>query len=159
MKTFGSMLVLLIVSAGSAVAADRPDALVMKHLDSKGTPYKVDKDNDFKVTVNLGDGRTQQVFVLSNTNVVRSIKVREIWTPGYRAADEQTIPVAIANRLLEHSNEVILGSWVKQKGGYGIFVIKVPADASADDLDSAIDTAASSADELEREFSGTTDEF
>jgi hypothetical protein len=48
---------------------------------------------------------------------------------------------------------------VKQKGGHGVYVIKVPANASANDLDSAIDTCAGSADKLEREFTGDKDEF
>jgi hypothetical protein len=147
------------VGAGAAWAADAPDPLVKRHLDAKDTPYKIDDDNDFAVTVDMGDGRTHQVYVISDTNAVGNLRVREIWATGYQSPDKRTIPVGVANRLLEHSHEVILGSWVKQGQGTATFVIKVPADASADDLDRAIDTAASTADKMELEFTGETDEF
>lgn len=51
-----------------------------------------------------------------------------------------------------------LGGWVKQ-GKVGMFVIKVSIDASAEELGDAIRAAASTADDLEQEFSGKKDEF
>jgi hypothetical protein len=159
MKPPVALLVLGLSLAGAAAAADRADPLVKKHLETAGTPFTIDDDNDFDITVDLGDGRTQKVFVLSDVNSVDGLEVRELWSAGYRAPDGKTIPVSVANRLLEHSNEVILGSWVKQSGGHGIFVIKIPADASSEDLDTAIDAVAANADKLEKEFTGDKDEF
>lgn len=144
--------------ASPAFAATKADPLVKRHLEAKATPYELDEDNDYRVLVDMGDGRTQQVYVLSTTNRVDGINVREIWSTGYQALEKGMIPAKVANRLLEHSHEVILGSWVKQDD-YAVFVIKIPADASADQLDSAIDSAASTADELEKEFTGDMDEF
>jgi hypothetical protein len=140
-------------------SAEAPDPLVKRHLEAKGTPYTIDDDNDFAITVDFGNGRSQKVFVISNTYAVDGIRVRELWSAGYESQKGGVIPETVANRLLEHSQEVVLGSWVKQKGGYGIFVIKIPHDASADDLDTAIDTVASSADEIEEEFTGDKDAF
>lgn len=148
-----------LLGSMSVQAATSPDPLVKRHLETMKTPFEIDADNDFQITVDVGDGRTQRVFVISDVNSVDGLDVRELWSAGYRAPDRKTIPVDIANRLLENSNEVILGSWVKQSGGHAIFVIKVPADASAKDLDTAIDTVATSADKLEKEFTGDTDEF
>lgn len=152
--------VLLVSAMDPTHAADRPDPQVKRHLEAKGTPYEIDDDNDFAITVDMGEnGRTQIVYVISDTNEVDGLAVREIWSTGYQAPDRKTIPVQVANRLLEHSHEVILGSWVKQDEGYAVFVVKVPANASSSQLDSAIDAAASSADKLEREFTGDTDTF
>lgn len=151
-------LALACVVAVPALAATKADPLVKRHLEAKATPYEVDEDNDYAVLVDMGDGRTQQVYVLSTTNRIDGINVREIWSTGYQALEKGMIPTKVANRLLEHSHEVILGSWVKQDA-YAVFVVKIAADASADQLDSAIDTAATSADKLEREFTGDEDQF
>lgn len=160
MQPFASALLgLCVLASAPALAADKADPLVKRHLEAKGTPYEVDQDNDYRIVVDLGDsGRTQQVYVLSDTNRVDGIAVREIWSTGYQALEKGMIPAKVANRLLEHSHTVILGSWVKQED-YGVFVIKIPADASADQLNSAIDSAATAADELELEFTGDLDEF
>lgn len=147
-----------LFAAPAASAADKADPLVKRHLEARGTPYEVDEDNDFAILVDMSDDRTQQVYVLSDTNRVDGLDVREIWSTGYQALESGLLPVKVANRLLEHSHEVILGSWVKQED-YAVFVIKIPADASADQLDSAIDSAAATADQLEREFTGDLDEF
>lgn len=159
MKPLLPVAVLAAAVALPAQAADKPDPLVKRHLEAKATPYEVDDDNDYAITVDMGDGRTQVVYVMSDVNRVDGLAVREIWSTGYQSVEKGLLPVNVANRLLEHSHEVILGSWVKQGDGYGVFVVKVPADASADQLDSAIDSAASTADMLEKEFTGETDAF
>lgn len=151
-------LIAACVFSAPALAADKPDPLIKRHLEAKATPYEVDDDNDYSILVHMGDGRTQQVYVISDTNRVDGINVREVWSTGYQALEKGMIPAKVANRLLEHSHEVILGSWVKQDD-YAVFVIKIPADASADQLDSAIDSAASTADALEKEFTGDEDQF
>ncbi|MBB5208501.1 hypothetical protein [Chiayiivirga flava] len=157
------LLLLLLLSASllaaPASAADKADPLVKRHLEARGTPYEVDEDNDYAITVDMGDGRTQLVYVMSNVHRVDGLAVREIWSNGYQSLEKGMLPAKVANRLLEHSHEVILGSWVKQGDGYAVFVVKIPADASADQLDSAIDTAAASADLIEKEFTGETDAF
>lgn len=158
MSRFAAILFAIFL-VPAANAADRPAPEVKRQLEAAGTPYQVDDDNDFKVTVDLGNGRTQLVYILSDTNAVGTLRVRELWSAGYKAEDGRMIPLAVANRLLEHSNSVILGSWVKQKGGFAVFVIKIPHDATGAQLDTAIDQVAKTADEIEREFSGTEDTY
>ena len=106
----------------------------------------------------MDNGRSQLAYVISAVEKFGSFQVREVWAPAYRAADGE-FPVAVANRLLEHSNTLILGSWVKQKGGYAVFVIKIPHDATGAQLDTAIDQVAQTADEIEREFTGSEDAY
>lgn len=147
-----------LLAAGSAFAAERPDPTIKRQLDSLGIKYTVDDDNDFKITMEVDDGRrTQLVYVRSNVENYGSHHIREIWSPGYKGTSEQ-LPANVANRLLEHSNEVKLGSWVKQKS-YAVFVVKVSIDASADQLKDALKAAVRSADEIEQEFTGARDDL
>lgn len=147
-----------IAPAGEADAApisqeDGSDAAVKARLDSKGTPYVVDEDGDFQITVRVDDDRTQLVWVRSSVEATDEYKVREIWSPGYRSPSGD-FSAAIANDLLERSNLLKLGAWVKQDD-VAMLVIKIPADAGADALDEAIDLAAASADAVERELLGS----
>jgi len=64
----------------------------------------------------------------------------------------------VANRLLEHSHGVILGGWTKQNT-YAMFVVKLPVNATAKQLRDAAEAASDCADEIEKEFTGTKDEF
>lgn len=142
----------LALVASPALAAEH-DAVVKAQLESKGTPFTVDEDGDFKITVRTTDDRTQLVWVRSAQESTDHFKVREVWSPGYRAPAGD-FSAAIANNLLERSNTLKLGAWVKQ-GDVAMLVIKIPADASADALDEAIDLAAATADAVERELLGT----
>lgn len=158
MRQLHVAVLLGLLAAGSAIAADKPDPTIKRQLDSLGIKYTVDDDNDFKITMEVDDGRrTQLVFVRSNVENYGSHHVREIWSPGYKASGDQ-FPANVANRLLEHSNEVKLGSWVKQKS-YAIFVVKISTDASAEQLNDALKAAVRSADEVEQEFTGSKDEL
>lgn len=142
----------------SVGAATAPDQSVKRNLEAKGTPFEVDSDGDYKVTVNFKDeGRTQLVFVRSVVETYGKHRVREIWSYGYQSDKDQFSPL-VANRLLEASNRVILGSWVKQSKS-AVFVVKISAEASADELDGAIDAAATAADEMEKELTDGRDEF
>ncbi|MGH8029420.1 MAG: hypothetical protein ACREO3_05740, partial [Arenimonas sp.] len=138
--------------------AGTPDASIKGKLDAKGTPFVVDDDGDYRINVNFKDeGRTQRVFVRSSVSTFRKTKVREVWSYGYEG-DKTQLSALVANRLLEASHQQILGSWVKQ-GRSAMFVVKIPADASAEELDEAIDYAAGVADEMEKELNDGGDEF
>lgn len=149
---FRLALIALALLAGPALAADH-DAVVKAQLESKGTPFTIDEDGDFQITVRVAGDRTQLVWVRSAVQATDQFKVREIWSPGYRAPTGD-FTAAIANDLLERSNNLKLGAWVKQDD-VAMLVIKVPSDASADALDEAIDLAAASADVVERELLGS----
>lgn len=137
------------------VSAATPDAVVKAQLESKGTPFTIDDDGDFQITVNVGGGRTQLVWVRSVVEATNHQRVREIWSPGYQS-EGAAFPAAIANDLLERSNSLKLGSWVKQER-VAMLVIKIQADAGADALDEAIDLAASAADAVELDLTGKDD--
>lgn len=126
------------------------DASIAPKLDAKGTPYTVDEDGDYRILVDVGEGRSQLVWVRSKVHTTDFQRVREVWTYGFRS-DERRIPVHIANRLLTENFELILGAWARE-GGNAILLIKIDADASADILNEAIDLAASTGDRMEQKL-------
>ena len=127
-----------------------PDASVARKLDAKDTPYTVDDDGDYRILVNVGEGRSQLVWVRSRVHTTDHQRVREIWTYGLRS-EERRIPVHIANRLLSENFDLIVGAWARD-GGNAILVMKIDADADADTLNEAIDLAASVGDRMEQKL-------
>lgn len=167
MRVF-ALTMLLFVSASPALsAAETPaaaaterDPSVAKLLDQLGYKYEVDSEGDYRLTFGMDedeDGRSQIVFVRSPVETYGSHKVREVWSPGY-LSDTDEFPANVANRLLAATQDSKLGAWAKQ-GRYAVFVVKLPADAGADELDDAVEAALRSADEMEAELTPGEDEF
>ncbi len=140
----------LLLFAGPLQAADA-DPAVAKHLKDLGYEYEIDEDGDYKLLMAVGETeRSQIVFVRSAVEDYGKLRLREIWSYAYKAPGE-SLPSVVANRLLDASNSLILGSWVKQ-GGSAVYVAKIPAAASTEELDDAIAGAANTADEMELEL-------
>ena len=150
-----ALLALACLTLPAAAFAAESDDIVEAQLKRKGTPYEIDNDGDFRITVRIDDNRTQLVWVRSVVEETDHLRIREIWSPGYRT-DADKFPAAIANDLLERSNLLKLGSWVKQDG-MAMLVVKISADASAEELDEAIDLAAIAADAVELDLTGKDD--
>lgn len=152
------MLVAALFAATFTASGAAEDPLVRRMLDAKGTPFEVDADGDYKITVSYkSEGRTQVVYVRSAVETWGKQRIREVWSYAYQAPSNQ-FSALVANRLLQASNEVKLGAWVKQKDR-ALMIVKVDADASAEELDSAISFAAEVADEMEKELTDGGDEF
>lgn len=159
---------LLCLSASSVVCAAEPaspakpagDPAVRQLLDKLKYKYEVDEEGDYRLTFGLDDsddGRSQLVYVRSPVETFGSHKIREVWSPGYVSASDE-FPAKVANRLLEATQASKLGAWAKQ-GRYAVFVVKLPADANANQLDDAVEAALRSADEMEQELTPGKDEF
>lgn len=103
------------------------------------------------------EGRSQLVYVRSSLEQYGTLRIREIWAPGYLSATD-AFPAKVANRLLEATQESKAGAWAKQ-GRYAVFVIKVRGDAGSDELSDAIEAAVHSADEMEAELTPNEDRF
>ncbi|MCX7555481.1 hypothetical protein OS187_01305 [Xanthomonadaceae bacterium JHOS43] len=139
-----------LASHAQDVERGATDASIARKLDAKGTPYTVDDDGDYRILVNVGEDRTQLVWVRSRVHSTDHQHVREIWTYGYRS-DERRIPVHIANRLLSENFDLIVGAWARENGN-AILVMKIDADADAEALNEAIDLAASVGDRMEQKL-------
>ncbi|WP_052107752.1 hypothetical protein [Aerolutibacter daejeonensis] len=151
-------------AAAASASEHAPDPRVKRLLDKLKYKYEVDEDGDYKLVFDLDDddedekkGRSQLVYVRSPVFDYGSHEVREVWAPAYKAKSDE-FPAKVANRLLEASQESKLGGWAKQ-GQYAVFVIKVATNASAEQLDDAINAAIQSADQMEAELTPGKDEF
>ncbi|RPE81638.1 YbjN domain-containing protein [Vulcaniibacterium tengchongense] len=145
-------------AGGAADATERSaaDAGIARQLDELGYRYEVDEDGDYRLAFDLDGGRSQLAFVISAVEEFGSLRVREVWAPAYRAQGG-AFPAEVANRLLEDSHTGKLGGWVKQ-GDTAVLVVKLAADASAQQLDDALDYVLRAADQMEAELTGQ-DEF
>lgn len=143
--------------APTAQPAVQADARIREQLDQLGYKYQVDEDGDYVLTFGLDGDRSQMAYVLSRTERYGKLQVREVWSPAYRTSAKQ-FPADVANRLLEDSQLSKMGGWVKQDS-VAVFVVKLDAAASREDLDDAIDYVVRAADEMEAELSPGQDEF
>ncbi|WPU54480.1 hypothetical protein SQW19_08805 [Stenotrophomonas acidaminiphila] len=152
MKKYVAAMMMAGLWAGMAgnARAGEPDAAVGRLLDSLEYKYEIDEDGDYRLVFDMDDDRTQLVFVRSTVETYGAHRVREIWSPAYKAPGPQ-LPALVANRLLEDANDSKLGGWVKQ-GDMAMFVVKIDANAKADVLSDAIDAAIKSADAMELEL-------
>ena len=155
MRRFVLSLSLLAVASPAAMAWD---ASVASRLDSRGIQYTVDDDGDYLVTYNYAkEGRTQLVFVSGRTESIGGFSVREVFSPAARVSRDG-ITGAKALELLAESRQFKLGGW-ELDGDVLLYVIKLPDAIDAAQLNSALDIAAQSADDMEIQLSGDLDEL
>lgn len=153
-----SPLLFLLACALVAPATHAADASVEARLDARGVKYVVDDDGDYKVTYNYeAEGRSQLVFVSGSTESVGGFKVREVFAPAARIGKDG-INGAKALELLAESRKNKLGSW-EINGDALYFVIKLPDSLDATALESAMDIAAETADDMEIKLSGDRDDL
>ncbi|GAA4798177.1 hypothetical protein [Lysobacter hankyongensis] len=153
-----SASMLLVAAVAFAPAAQAEDASVKSRLDSQGIKYEVDQDGDYKVTYNYSkEGRTQLVFVSGKTESVAGFTIREVFSPAARV-EKDGINGAKALEMLAESRKNKFGSW-EIGGDVLYFVIKLPDNVSAKQLEAAMDIAAETADDMEIEFSGDRDDL
>jgi hypothetical protein len=134
---------------------------VRRALEALGLQFEVDDDGDYRVIMAWSeDGRSQLVFVNSNTETLGDAEIREVWTVGYKKATDE-LSSRVASKLLEESSTYKIGAWeVVWRGEtvLGVLNAKIPADASAKYLGEVINVVAATADEMEKELL-TTDEL
>ncbi len=147
---------LLCVGAASVVSAAGPT--VESRLESSGINFTQDSDGDYKVTYNYSkEGRTQLVFVSGKTQTVGAFEVREIFSPAARIGKDG-VDADKAMELIEQNRQYKIGAW-EISGDVLYFVIKLPESLSAAELESAMDIAAETADDMEIELSGDRDDL
>jgi hypothetical protein len=154
-----SVLPLLVLALAAPVAAQNAgDAAVARRLDARGLKYKVDDDGDFKVTYSYSkEQRTQLVFVSGKTESVGGFEIREVFSPA-ALVDKDRIDGKKALELMAESHRNKLGSW-ELEGNVLYFVVKLPDNIDAAELESAMDIAAQTADDMELQISGDRDDL
>lgn len=152
------LLPVALLLTAITLPATASSASVKARLDARGMKYEVDGDGDYKATYNYSEeGRTQLVFVSGRTESVGGFIVREIFSPAGRV-EKDDIDGKKALELLGESRQNKLGSW-ELAGDVLYFVVKLPDSISAAELESAMDIAAQTADDMELELSGDRDEL
>lgn len=159
MKRPARLLFLSVLCAASAATpALAADASVEARLKARGIQYEIDGDGDYKVTYSYKqEGRTQLVFVSGGTEQVNGLSIREVFAPAGRVAADG-IGGDKALELLAESRSKKLGSW-EISGDVLYFVIKLPDSVDGAALESAMDIASETADNMEIELSGDKDEL
>lgn len=142
----------------AASSAQAEDASVKARLDATSTKFELDEDGDYRVTYSYEkEKRTQLVFVSGSTEDIEGMRIRQVFSPAARIAKDG-ITDAKAMDLLKDSNRNKLGSW-EVAGDILYFVIKVPDSIDAVQLESVMNIAASTADDMETKFSADRDEL
>lgn len=153
-----ALVIASMVLAATALHADRSaaDKRVAPLLDAINKPYNIDNDGDYKLIVKFDDGRTQLLYVNSNTNTYGNMEIREVWSAALQSEDGLTYDQM--KRLLTHNDSVKIGSWrIMKIGGKdtAVFAVQMPAETDADTLKNVIKAVSVTADEMEKEMLGT----
>ncbi|MEL1264523.1 hypothetical protein [Pseudoxanthomonas putridarboris] len=148
----------VLCAALAATPALAADASVEARLKARGIQYELDDDGDYKVTYSYKqENRTQLVFVSGGTEQVNGLSIREVFAPAGRVTADG-IDGKKALELLAESRGKKLGSW-EISGDVLYFAIKLPDSVDAAALESAMDIASETADNMEIELSGDKDEL
>ena len=103
-----------------------PDPQIKRQLEELKYEFEVDEDGDYKLVFDVGgstEKRSQLVYVRTPVESYGTLRVREIWSPGYKSTDKD-FPASVANRLLDGHPGQQAGAWAKQDE-YAVFVVKL----------------------------------
>ena len=149
LKIFTVLITLFCVAAVSF--ADDIDRRVINQLKALDMSYTIDDDGDFKIICDTENGRSQIVWVISETDSYQGAEIREIFSFGY----DGYIGESLMSYMLKESNVNKMGAWgINDDADLAVFTVRVPADCDEDTLYAAIWMAAYVADELEDDFAG-----
>lgn len=132
-----------------------PDPVMKTMLDELKLKYDIGPQGDFKLIFDVGEGRSQLVFVQSATEEYGGSKIREIWSPALKVKGD--LDAKLANQLLKDSQERKIGGWQLMTLGEDnliVYAIKLPDPKDGEELYRMINAAMLSADEMEKELTG-----
>lgn len=144
-----------------SVFAETTSSDIEAKVKATGLTYKTDSDGDFRLGFNMGEGRSQLVFVKGHTTTYKNAEFVEVFAI---AVMSESRPVNRGQmRKLLSGEKHNLGHWCLQKpsspGRKWIlyYSIHLPVSASADEFEAAIRECASVADDKENDLVGTDD--
>lgn len=149
---------LLIAAADVASAADGPtpssgDPRVEAALKAAGLVHTLD-EGDFRLDYDVDEGRSQRVWVASETAWIDQLEIRDVWSVAARGKGD--VPADLARLLLKENVRMIIGAWqVNQSAEEYLVVFSAQADAAADaaTLQKVIEVVMFSADRIEKQLS------
>ncbi|MBN2353586.1 MAG: hypothetical protein JXD23_13515 [Spirochaetales bacterium] len=131
------------------------DARVEKLLKDAEIKYTVDNEGDFKIYMKVRNDRLQGMWIISETQNVGSLEVRQVWSIGY--VSDAPLSPAVTTKLLEQNAKVKLGAWQERKMGdkyVAVFSAQVGAEVDKFTLLTCMSAVATTADDMEQELSG-----
>ncbi|MCA1950120.1 MAG: hypothetical protein LDL24_06095 [Treponema sp.] len=156
MKKVTFFLILFIVTAAGALLAQsnkQPDQRVAAMLKTMKVDYTITDNGNFEIEYELASGRTQYVYIMSETQKYRGMEVREVWSnAGVLDEDPE---VDLLYELMQESGSNKIGAWALEENDEGILLyysIKIPVSHTVEDLLQFIAFAAEVADTCENDL-------
>jgi len=156
-QLFFTMLVVIV----SLLQAQNQDVRIEQQLKRMNLQYEVTSAGNFKLLFELEKGRTQIVFINSETRTHEDVNVREISSPAAFVLKADELTHAKMWQLLAANAQTVLGSWQLEPAadGWGLhYTVKVPALMPENRLMMYMILVAKAADDMEMSFS-TDDRF
>ncbi len=139
-------------------ATPETDARVRRALHSAGLKFEINPQGNYVLDFEFDDKRRQRVFIRSETCVWAGLEIREIASYAYKGS-ARPLPET-CEKLLKENARKKLGAWEfwDEQGVCDlVFVIKIPADADAETIQTTARGAAAEADAIEKILFRTDD--
>jgi hypothetical protein len=139
-----------VLFAQTNTTSDQRVAVMLKNLN---IPYTVTNNGNYEIEYDLASGRTQYVYIMSETQKYRGMEVREIWSNAGVLEEDPELDLLYS--LMEESGSNKIGAWVLEENDDGIllfYTVKLPVSHTAEDLRQSIAFTAEVADTWEADL-------
>ena len=148
-----SAFILLSTTAATTLHAEA-DQRIKKALDELDVKYVIDDDGDYAITIYEAEGRSQLVYVVSETDSIEGFEIRDIFSYAVR---DKAPTLEMTSDLMRTSNKSLIGAFEMTSGGNILYIAKIPANLPPKQLHKIIRAVAAYADDAEKEILGSDD--
>lgn len=146
-----SAFILLSTTAATTLRAEA-DQRIKKALDELDVKYVIDDDGDYAITIYEAEGRSQLVYVVSETDSIEGFEIRDIFSYAVR---DKAPTLEMTSDLMRTSNKSLIGAFEMTSGGNILYIAKIPANLPPKQLHGVIRAVAAYADDAEKEILGS----
>lgn len=146
-----SAFILLSTTAATTLRAEA-DQRIKKALDELDVKYVIDDDGDYAITIYEAEGRSQLVYVVSETDSIEGFEIRDIFSYAVR---DKAPTLEMTSGLMRTSNKSLIGAFEMTSGGNILYIAKIPANLPPKQLHGIIRAVAAYADDAEKEILGS----
>lgn len=146
-----SAFILLSTTAATTLRAEA-DQRIKKALDELDVKYVIDDDGDYAITIYEAEGRSQLVYVVSETDSIEGFEIRDVFSYAVR---DKAPTLEMTSDLMRTSNKSLIGAFEMTSGGNILYIAKIPANLPPKQLHGIIRAVAAYADDAEKEILGS----
>ncbi|HEX7046653.1 MAG TPA: YbjN domain-containing protein [Gammaproteobacteria bacterium] len=150
---FSALLLLPMLSACAEEEAPAPppvpDPAVVALLEALEYDWESEDNGDFRLLFDVDGTRTQLVWIRNRTYERDDVVMRDVWSTALELSGKYA-SVKLADLLLRSNWERIIGTWARE-GNRIVYMVKLPVNATSEQLDAAIGVVIDEADRLEKE--------